>query len=156
MHTNKGEENLTQSRLPPPSLTPGTMADRSSVVPRPHNYGGQVAPSPPLATSAKGTKSAKKKDGECIRLSKAFLRCPSFPELSDKMARQAANGRGLTRNKKRHAKQTSSVVRQPSMRVNLGRKPWSVPRLRGRGKQGLRIGRTHGYAALLGVKRHKS
>jgi hypothetical protein len=23
----------------------------SSVVPRPHNYGGQVAPSPPLATS---------------------------------------------------------------------------------------------------------
>jgi hypothetical protein len=121
MHTNKGEENLTQSRLPPPSLTPGTMADRSSVVPRPHNYGGQVAPSPPLATSVKGTKSAKKK---------------------------TANASASAR--------PSSVVRQPSMRVNLGRKPWSVPRLRGRGKQGLRIGRTHGYAALLGVKRHKS
>jgi hypothetical protein len=30
----------------------------SSVVPRPHNYGGQVAPSPPLATSAKDAKAS--------------------------------------------------------------------------------------------------
>jgi hypothetical protein len=52
------------------------MADRSSVVPRPHNYGGQVAPSPPLATLAKGTKNAKQKPRMDTKEIECFLPRP--------------------------------------------------------------------------------